>query len=566
MAKGFTMINPNKRSTMMRDLFLPDSETLEETDRLEAEAAAKLFRNDQAEKKPVEPEVQGKKDEKKEPAPTPSHDLFSMVSDWCEFFITPDEEPHATIVCKKHRDTVLIRSRKFRHFITRLNYEKTGRPPSRKELKETLDLCEAVAIFEGPVHQVYTRIAFLDTAIYVDLANDRYEQIKITSDEYKVISSKMSPGRFVRTPRMAPMCRPEPGGSLEQLRGFINAEDDSDWILIVAWLVGALQPTGPFPILLLQGEQGSAKSTIARLLIDLIDPSTIPLCTSPKSERDLFISASKTRVLSFDNLSGISDQLSDAFCRMATGGGLATRSLFTDDSEKLFNSKRPVIINGIADLLTRHDFTDRSTVINTAPIPPNKRKPEKELWDQWLKVKPQVLGALCLAVSTALRNQDSTNLDSYPRMADFARWVVAAESSLPWEGGSFMKAYLENRASIIELGLEADPVGSSIMTLMDKNEEWTGPATNLLADLNKVAPDHFRRLRAWPKQPNALSNKLRRSATFLREKSFEIEWGKSGKRFISIRRLDGPLPKANTAAEESASEALELTLECNEVA
>jgi hypothetical protein len=312
---------------------------------------------------------------------------------------------------------------------------------------------------------------------------------------------------------------------------------------------------------LLQGEQGSAKSTIARLLIDLIDPSTIPLCTSPRSERDLFISASKTRVLSFDNLSGISDQLSDAFCRVATGGGLATRSLFTDDSEKLFNSKRPVIINGIVDLLTRHDFTDRSIVINTAPIPQNKRKPEKEIWGPWQQVKPLVLGALCTAVSTAFRNLDSIQLDSYPRMADFARWVVAAEPELPWEDGSFMKVYLENRASIIELGLEADPVGSSIMTLMGKREEWTGPATNLLADLNKAAPDHFRRLRAWPKQPNALSNKLRRSATFLREKSFEIEWGKSGQRFISIRRIrDINTPEAD-AADVSADDDITLVIE-----
>ncbi len=143
--------------------------------------------------------------------------------------------------------------------------------------------------------------------------------------------------------------------------------------------------------------------------------------------------------------------------------------------------------------------------------------------------------------------------------------MVAAEHDLPWEDGSFIKVYLENRASIIELGLEADPVGSSIMTLMGKREEWTGPATDLLADLNKVAPYHFRRLRAWPKQPNALSNKLRRSATFLREKNYEIEWGKSGNRYIAIRRVgDGVISEANAATEDPASETLDLTLECEE--
>ena len=551
----------------MSDLFPLNTKQIMEADRLESKAVAKLFPKKQAEQEPVKSAGSAKTEEKIECAVECTPALYKMSSDQCEFFITPDQESHATIVDKKHRDTVLIRSRKFKHFITRLNYEKTGRPPSRRELNETLDLCEAVALFEGPVREVHTRIAFHEDAIYIDLANDLYEQVKITKKGFEIVPSKLSPVRFIRTPRMAPMCRPEPGGSLLQLRDFINAEDDSDWILIVAWLIGALHPNGPFPILLLQGEQGSAKSTVARVLVDLIDPSTIPLCTSPRSERDLFISASKTRLLSFDNLSGISDQLSDAFCRMATGGGLATRSLFTDDSEKLFNSKRPVIINGIADLLTRHDFTDRSIVINTAPIPQNKRKPEKEIWGPWQKVKPLVLGALCTAISTALRTLDSIQLDSYPRMADFARWVVAAEPELPWEAGSFMDTYLENRANIIDLGLEADPVGSSIMTLMAKREEWSGPATDLLADLNKVAPDHFRRLRAWPKQPNALSNKLRRSATFLREKSYEIEWGKSGHRYIAIRHIGYAVtPEAIAVTDDSATETQDLMLECEEVA
>ena len=130
-----------------------------------------------------------------------------------------------------------------------------------------------------------------------------------------------------------------------------------------------------------------------------------------------------------------------------------------------------------------------------------------------------------------------------------------------------MDTYLENRANIIDLGLEADPVGSSIMTLMAKREEWSGPATDLLADLNKVAPDHFRRLRAWPKQPNALSNKLRRSATFLREKSYEIEWGKSGHRYIAIRHIGYAVtPKAIAVTDDSATETQDLMLECEEVA
>jgi hypothetical protein len=146
---------------------------------------------------------------------------------------------------------------------------------------------------------------------------------------------------------MQPLPRPVLGGSIALLRKFINVGSDDNWMLCLAWLVAALRPTGPYPILVLQGEQGSAKSTMGKLLRRLLDPVVAPVRTPPRSDRDLLIAAVNSWVIAYDNLSGIQHWLSDALCRLATGGGFSTRELYTDSDEVIFDAMRPVILNGI---------------------------------------------------------------------------------------------------------------------------------------------------------------------------------------------------------------------------
>src|SRR5437868_13535290 len=95
--------------------------------------------------------------------------------------------------------------------------------------------------------------------------------------------------------------------------------------------IAAFRPTGPYPILMLQGEQGTAKSTTTRILRSLIDPNVSPLRTVPRNERDLMIAATNSWAQCFDNLSHIPLWFADALCRLATGGGFATRKLRTDE-------------------------------------------------------------------------------------------------------------------------------------------------------------------------------------------------------------------------------------------
>ena len=307
--------------------------------------------------------------------------------------------------------------------------------------------------------------------------------------------------------------------------------------MFVAWVMGTFNPDGPYPILVLQGEQGSAKSTTVRVARSITDPAVEALRAPPRSERDLAIAASGNWTPAMDNLSGIPRWLSDALCRLSTGGGFATRENYSDDREVLFSQKRPVIVNGIDSLAVAGDFRDRSIIIELPPIPSNKKRTEKEFYRELEEARPKLMGALLDAVSAALGNLDRVDLEEKPRMADFAVWMVAAEEALGWERGAFMQAYTGNRAEANEIALANDPVAEAVRRLVDRHGIWSGTSTEMLSVLGKQVSDEIRRSKAWPAGPNTLSNRMKRLAPALREDGIEYDEDRTGHDRTRIKTL-----------------------------
>jgi hypothetical protein len=388
-------------------------------------------------------------------------------------------------------------------------------------LTEARATIAAMAAFDGPELPVFVRVARSGDAVYLDLCNEEWEAAEVIASGWRVVRSEVVPVRFVRKDNAAPLPRPEAGSTLEALCSLLNVRGEEDFRLLVARLVGTLNPDGPFPVLVLQGEQGSAKSTTVRVLRSVVDPAVEPLRAPPRDERDLAIAASGNWVPALDNLSGVRPWLSDALCRLATGGGFATRELYSDDREVVFSQKRPVILNGIDSLAVAGDLRDRSLVIELPPIPPEKKRTEREFYRELEAARPRVLGALLDAVSAASRNLEQVELEELPRMADFAVWVAAAEEALPWEPGAFMEAYAGNRAEADENALDNDPVAVAVRDLMADRDEWSGTATELYVAIAELVDEDVRRSRAWPSAPNSLSNRMKRIAPSLREAGIE---------------------------------------------
>ena len=293
--------------------------------------------------------------------------------------------------------------------------------------------------------------------------------------------------------------------------------------------------------MIVQGEQGSAKSTFGRVIRSLIDPSTAMLRSAPKGEQDLMIAAQNGWLLSFDNLSSLKSNMSDSLCRLASGGGFSARQLYTDGEEIIFEATRPVCLNGITEFATRDDLLDRALVIKLPSIPPSKRKEEKVFWAEFEEARPKILGALLDVVSAVLKNLPNVKLADPPRMADFARFVTAAEPALGWSDSAFMDAYVRNRNLGREIVLEADSVAQAILNWNPTS--WYGSATELLVELEIHVPMNIVRSLYWPKSASALSNRLSRLIPALREKGFDIERSSEGKgngkrKIIRINRVE----------------------------
>lgn len=433
-----------------------------------------------------------------------------------------DAESFATVTVGGHRETMPVSGRAFRLWLGKLYYEEAGRTPNAQALQDAINVLAGRAKFDGPEYPVAVRLAEHDGAIYLDLADDGWRAVRVDGGGWTVITD--CPVRFVRIRGMLALPVPVAGGSVDELRPLVNLLDDADWRLVVAWLLAALRPGFPFPLLAVNGEQGSAKSTLCRLLRALVDPNLAPLRRAPRDERDLMIAANNSWVVAFDNLSGIRPDLADALCSLATGGGFSTRELYTDDGEKLIDAMRPILLNGIEDIVTRPDLLDRAITVTLPAIDDARRVEEGELYPEFEASRPRILGALLTAVSVGLKNMPGVRLASRPRMADFARWVVAAEAALGWSPGSFLTAYEANRKGSNALALEASPVGPLLVKVADDGP-WTGTVKTLLVALEAMADDALRRSRDWPATPRKLGGELRRLAPPLRRAGVNVVFG-----------------------------------------
>jgi hypothetical protein len=478
----------------------------------------------------------GKNKEDREKRTPQAHKLIALSSA-AKLFHTSASDCYADIIINGHRETWKIRSKGFSRWLMRRYFEEEDGAPNNDAISTALGMLEAHAHYNSPERKVYVRVGGADGKIYLDLCDTDWSAVEIDDAGWRIVDAP--PVRFRRTAGMRPLPVPLPGGTVGTLKSFLNVKSDQDFVLVVSWLLAALRDYGPYPIVALAGEHGSAKSTFSAILRLLVDPNTAPLRALPREDRDLFIAANNGHILAFDNVSNLVPWISDSLCRLATGGGFATRTLHSNDDETLFESSRPIILNGIEDIVTRPDLADRSLFITLDPIPKDRRRPENELYAELEAKRPYILGALLTALSDGLKRLPDIKLKTLPRMADFAILGAACESGL-WAEGVFQAAYEANLAGATDSVIEADPIAAAVISLMAEREEWEGTSTDLLGELLQVATERAAKARSWPDNPKSLSGKLRRAAPLLREAGLDIHFSTSHKhgRFLTISRAE----------------------------
>jgi len=429
----------------------------------------------------------------------------TFIEDDKALFHTRDGVAYADLIVAGHRETWPVRSKQFRHAYLRYLQGQFGRLVSEEQplmamvMKGTMgktqvnyviDDFERRAICSTITRDVHVRVAGYGDDIFIDLCNDAWEGVRVTSEGWRVVTSP--PVRFRRTDGMLSLPIPERGGKVETLKSFLNVTA-SDFILVVAYLLAALRPRGPYPILILYGEQGTAKTNFLRRLRSLVDPHVVATNTLPLSGRDLFIAARNTHLQTFENVSKLSDQMSDNFCRLATGGGLRIRTLFKDADETHFRGARPIALEGISNVVSRPDLQDRAIIFQLESLAGYKT--ELDLDSAFERQRASIFGALLDMMVRGLRMLPVTRLVSPPRMADFAHWGVACGVE------SFETAYANNRQNAINIMLSHDPVAKAVRAAIAKSEfvgdmedllDIVGPTTGIRS--TKKLSDELRRL------------------------------------------------------------------------
>jgi hypothetical protein len=472
-----------------------------------------------------------------------------------------DAEAFATIQVERHKETWPIKSTGFAHWLRRRFYEFTERAPVAQSFTDAINLLSAIAMFEGEECPVFVRVAEHEGDIWLDLADDQWRAVRITKSGWEVVEGDNVLVKFVRRRGMLPLPVPVAGGTIDELRRFVNMPTDDLWVLYAGSLIALFRPRGPYIVIVFTGQQGSAKSSTARKTRALVDPNKSPLRRLTRDDRDLMIAANNAFVLAFDNLSHIPPAISDALCSLATGGGFSTRQLYTDDEEKLFDAMRPVMLNGIEDIATRADLLDRAVLFNLPAMDEKKLREEAELDREFEEARPRILGALLNAASEALRRFESIVLERKPRMVDFAKWVTAGETAFGWKPGTFLDAYMRNRGDAHAIAMESSTVGAPLLALVEKEREWTGTHGELLKLLEDdlYADKKTRERKDWPQTPKGLSDAIRRLIPTLRALGVEVIAGerKSGgkrERQITLRRITPEKPSDGAGQSRDGAE------------
>jgi energy-coupling factor transporter ATP-binding protein EcfA2 len=460
----------------------------------------------------------------------------------------PDCDAFADIAINGHRETHRIRGHGFRQWLRHQFFRKTKTGANSDALQVATETIAAKATFEGDEHEVHCRIAGQGGTIYIDLGDKDWKAIRVTNAGWDIVADP--PVRFQRAPSMRELPVPVRGGSIELLRPFCNVSE-SGFTLFVAVLLAGLRPQSNYPVAVLTGEQGTGKSSLVRILARLIDPRMPEQRSTPRTEEDLLVAAKGQHFLSFDNISGLPDWLSDAICRLSTGGGAGKRRLYTDEEEVLFSGRRLVAINGIEDVAVRPDLVDRAVMLALEPIAEKRRRDESEYNAEFARTAPKVLGALLDGAVTGLRDLAATRIADKPRMADFALWAEACTRAY-WPAGTFLAAYRANLAASVDLVLEASPVGEAVQLFMTDRADWEGTASALLPLLTGIISEQAAREKSWPKRADVLSGKLRRVAPALRRTGIHIAFDRTGHtRTIHIEGRAAPEQQGKTASRAS---------------
>lgn len=488
------------------------------------------------------------KPEKKEKEQSHTTQLLNLVKEQ-DFYLFCDQygKSYVRLDLGKGKRNLPVEGETFAEHLGFLDFQKFGWAPAKEVVQAVIRQVKYMAKVDGNQHDLHVRVARHEGATYLDL--DGVKAVKITRGNWKVVDDTPVLFRWYDHQHALPI--PVHGGNPWELFEYMNIPEEFHLITLV-WIVSIFIPDIPIPALVLYGPPGSVKSTAFKLVKRVTDPGIPEVLSKVRDAMELSQFASQHRLLNLDNLSGLPTQVSNTICAAITGEGYAKRANYTDDETFVRDYRCVFGLGGIYLPAELSDLLDRSIIVPVECVPDENRKQERELYPEFEKAKPEILGGLLDALAGALLVDKHLKHEKLPRMADFAALGAAIAEALGRDKGEFIEAYTINRSQQHSATLESDVCALAIIEFMKSRADWTGTATQLLNELTTIAGilDIDRRSQTWPKSATRVSGKLNYLEEGLRSAGILIERPQrsSGKKLIIMKntRLNQENPMKTT--------------------
>ncbi|MNF62341.1 hypothetical protein D3C84_440200 [compost metagenome] len=481
--------------------------------------------------------------------------LVKFVLERYELFHNPEKDVYCRDLISS--EVCQLNSRQLRDRVGADYYTATGNAAREQSLKEALGTLAGLGRFKGELHDVSLRFAGADGCYVLDLAQPGSSRaVRLTPGNWKVVETPEH--RFYRPESMQPLPTPVGGGSIDGLFRVANIPE-AQRLLAVTWLIDCLRPDTPYPVAELLGEQGSGKSGTQEALRRMLDPNACNLRSAPKTIEDVFVSAGVCAIVSYENISHLSAPMQDSLCVIATGGGFAARTLYSNKDETIISVKRPVILNGISVSVTAQDLVDRCITLELPTI--TDRLESNELWYEFDRELPSLLGALLDIAAKALEILPTIRIpaEQRPRLIEFARLGMAVAIAMGKPADEFLLQFKNSRQEALSRTIDASPVAAAIVDMIDALP-WgmTAPVKEILRSLERYRPNGCE---AWPRSPKGLGDAMRRAAPALRQIGIDCECLGKGSGGVVRWAIKN---RKVTAEPQSTASRLHASLACDE--
>ncbi|MDE1769368.1 MAG: hypothetical protein KGI28_02285 [Thaumarchaeota archaeon] len=465
---------------------------------------------------------------------SPSKLIYEFIKTRIKKLIVSDNDSSQVfaLVENNHNEILDLSNGKAKDWIRYMYYEETGENHSDDAYKNVISLLRSQAIHSGTIHEpIYNRIAMVGDTIYYDLVTTDWKFVKITKESVEIVNYNKNMPTFVRKQQQKEQVKPlsDERDALDELVKLLRIQEKDRQIFKVH-LVSMFLEAYPVPLMTILGEHGSIKTTIAKSVKRIIDPSGENISSLPTKIEDLILHLANRYLANFDNVSSINDEISDILCKAITGEGQSKRKLYTDADEIILNYRRKLIVNGIFPYLDRTDLRDRMIRYETLPIKDSERMSEGEFNKHMTEILPYVMNQIFQSIQKTLSSYDhvKNEIKHHSRMADFTDYGECISRTLNYTPFSFVESYKQKIENDILDIVESYPIIQLIEIIMKERTRYEKTVSEFYREINSLAAieeidvDSKKRIR-FPSSANKVKSHIERIKPNLRSLGFEVD-------------------------------------------